>query len=110
MNNRREEKLEEVSGKSNRVSTLAPRIVYGIEIKKSIFPVKMSYLSNAEKIREIFYLHNVEEGVARIAKGFSIFVQFLQQSAEKSLLLSSLWAGILLTIAFLIMVIILGAH
>jgi hypothetical protein len=87
------------------------KAIYIIKIDVKFRPPQiMSYLSNFEKIRKVFYFHSIEENVARGEQKLALGIQSIQRAFEKSLLLASLWAGVALTMALLFMVIIIGIH
>jgi hypothetical protein len=101
---------EEAEAKLER-RPVTPKAIYTIKIDVKFRPPQiMSYLSNIERIRKVFYFHDIEESVAREEQKFALYIQGIQRAFEKSLLLASLWAGIALTMALLFLVIIVGVH
>lgn len=86
----------------------------GIELENMVkkvreSPIVMSYSSLAKWIKRLSSTSYDLE--IDIIKGESILVQYVQkmrQSFERSLLLSSLWAGLALTLALLLLVVIVG--
>jgi hypothetical protein len=74
-------------------------------------PIKMSCLQNfEERVRKTFYFHGTEENIAKTLQKFAIVMQCAQRRLETSLLLSSLWAGVALTMVLLFLVIIIGVR
>jgi hypothetical protein len=77
---------------------------------KFVPPQTMSYILKFDESRRLFFFHSIERRLAGEFQAFAAGMHGLQRALERSLLLASLWAGVALTIAMLLLVMIIGVR